>query len=332
MISRWIPICILSILALSNVAYAKCVGKITNPITDVCWSCIFPISIGSFTVLEGVESYDTQNSPSPVCACGAPIPRVGISVGFWEPIRLVDVVREPYCFVNLGGMKLDPGVHAAHGAQSYDDSTTRMGNYQVHWYQYPAIYWLKLISFAVCLENTEFDIAMLSEFDPAWDDDLVNFVLFPEAALFGNPIAQGACAADCVAASTGKLPIDALFWCAGCQGSMYPMSGTISNQVSPIQASLLLVERMTFKLHRLGDLRGSMGIAATCGTYPMPIMDKSQYKSQMTYPVTASDKGGVFACNPFGRSTVLWESGKTRPVKGEDFGYLVWRKRNCCAF
>ena len=27
----------------------------------------------------------------------------------------------------------------------------------------------------------------------------------------------------------------------------------------------------------------------------------------------------------------LWSSLKEFPVKGEDFGYLVWRKRACCA-
>jgi conjugal transfer pilus assembly protein TraU len=27
---------------------------------------------------------------------------------------------------------------------------------------------------------------------------------------------------------------------------------------------------------------------------------------------------------------VLWGSGKEFPYQGEDFGYLVWRKRSCC--
>jgi conjugal transfer pilus assembly protein TraU len=316
-------------------AQAACHGKMTNPVTDVCWSCIFPISVGGFTVIDGTEEYDTKNPSNPVCACGSPIPRVGIRVGFWEPVRMVDVVREPFCFVNLGGIKIDPGAGfttAARGSQSYDDSQTRSSNYQVHWYEYPALVWLELITFVTCLEKGDFDLAMMSEFDPGWDDDIASLVISPEAALFGNPIAQGACAADCAAASSGKLPLDALFWCAGCHGSMYPLNGSIGNQTSAIQGSSLLVERMTFKLHREGLLWGTMGEAGVCQSYPMPIMDKSQYKSQLTYPMTAFNKGDVMACNPYGRTTVLWESGKSMPYKGEDFGYLIWRKRNCCAF
>ena len=25
---------------------ANCTGKFVNPITDVCWSCLFPLSVG----------------------------------------------------------------------------------------------------------------------------------------------------------------------------------------------------------------------------------------------------------------------------------------------
>ena len=31
-----------------------------------------------------------------------------------------------------------------------------------------------------------------------------------------------------------------------------------------------------------------------------------------------------------GATTIIPQTGKGYPVKGEDFGYLVWRKRNCC--
>jgi conjugal transfer pilus assembly protein TraU len=320
------------ILMLIESAQATCNGRMTNPVTDVCWSCLFPISVGGFTVAEGAESYDTPNPASPVCTCGSPIPRVGISVGFWEPVRMADVVREPYCFVNLGGISIDPGYPAPAGAQSYEDSTNRKAFYQVHWYEYPALIWLDIITFVTCLEGTDFDIAHMSEFDVTWNNDLDSFIFFPETALFGNPVAQAACATDCVAASTGKLPMDALFWCAGCHGSMYPMTGNIGNQTSPLQGSVLLVERSTFNLHRIGAIRGSMGTDAMCGTYYMPIMDKSQYKTQLTYPFTGKNHGSELACNPYGRTTTLWESGKSFPEKGEDFGYLIWRKRNCCAF
>ena len=40
---------------------------------------------------------------------------------------------------------------------------------------------------------------------------------------------------------------------------------------------------------------------------------------------------GRYACPPIGASDLKPGSGRTYPVIGEDIGYLVWRKRNCCA-
>lgn len=31
-------------------ANATCHGKFVNPITDVCWSCLFPLSIGGLSI------------------------------------------------------------------------------------------------------------------------------------------------------------------------------------------------------------------------------------------------------------------------------------------
>src|SRR3954470_3471494 len=71
-----------------------CSGRFLNPITDICWSCLFPLTVGSMTVYDN-EKPDTENPSNPVCACRDPVPRVGISIGFWEPVRLVDVTRHP---------------------------------------------------------------------------------------------------------------------------------------------------------------------------------------------------------------------------------------------
>jgi conjugal transfer pilus assembly protein TraU len=120
-----------------------------------------------------------------------------------------------------------------------------------------------------------------------------------------------------------------LFWCGGCQGSLYPFSGTIPAHVGGVQASLLATQRMMAKLHRELLLNGYMGKEGQCQKYPMPIIKKTQYKTQMVYPIPSTQRGG---CHPLGRSESLWASGKEFPYQGEDFGYLIWRKRNCCLF
>src|SRR5947207_820797 len=85
-----------------------CHGAFVDPIADVCWSCMFPITIGSMEVLSG-DAADTGNPSLPICLCSLPtfppIPRLGITVGFWEPMALVDVSRHPFCMVTLGGIQ-----------------------------------------------------------------------------------------------------------------------------------------------------------------------------------------------------------------------------------
>lgn len=72
-----------------------CTGRFPNPITDICWSCILPITLGGTTLanLDGQE--DIPNPSSPVCSCGVN-PTVGLSIGFWEPARHVEAVRKPF--------------------------------------------------------------------------------------------------------------------------------------------------------------------------------------------------------------------------------------------
>jgi conjugal transfer pilus assembly protein TraU len=310
---------------------ANCQGRFVNPLTDICWSCLFPMTIGGANV-SGGGFEDTPNPSGFICMCPKPplnLPTPGVPISFWEPARLVDVTRTPYCLINMGGIQLAGG-NRMQGRGSVADKGHSGGLkrsfYQVHWYVYPVIYWLELLTDFACLERASFDVAYLTELDPLWNDEETGFILNPEAVLFGNPIAQAACAADCGLASVG-FPNDALFWCGGCQGSLYPFSGTIPAHVGGVQASLLAVQRMMAKLHRELLLHGTMGKEGQCQKYPMPIIKKTQYKTQMVYPVPSTGRGG---CHPLGRSETLWASGKEFPYQGEDFGYLIWRKRSCC--
>ncbi len=325
-----IHFCLLIIFMCASKSQA-CSGRFVNPITDICWSCLFPISIGPVKVnTSGRE--DIPNPHQIPCFCPRPpIPLVpGIPVGFWEPARLVDVTRIPYCMVSMGGLQLGRGIvnHGIHGSSG--ERKTQHGFYQVHWYIYPVIYWLELLTDFLCLEKASFDVGYITELDPLWNADELSFILNPEAILFGNPIAQAACAADCTATSAG-FPQDVLFWCGGCQGSLYPFTGNNAAHNGGVQASLLMAQRMMAKLHRELLLWGTSGTSnhQICQKYPLPIIKKTQYKTQMTYPRPTTR--GPMACNPLGRTEVIWGEGREFPYKGEDFGYLIWRKRNCCA-
>ncbi|MEI8055419.1 MAG: conjugal transfer pilus assembly protein TraU [bacterium] len=314
---------------LVTTAYANCESRFFNPIKDVCWDCIFPISIGSMTIASG-DYPDTKNPSSPIELCtteGFKIPRIGLNIGFWEPFATTDVTPDPYCMVNLG-FSMDMG-NAGRGGKKARDPANSGAFYYVHWYKYPLILWLNIITSIGCMQGGDFDIAYLTELDPTWNDDELGFILNPEATLFGNPIAQAACAADSAKAQTG-LPLDELFWCMGTQGGTYPLTGRVFDEKGPIHSAVLLSERMDFKMHRQlliedsspddgGGLEGPI-----CHQHFAPIMPKSRYRYQMTNMISAADK-----CYQFGHDVISWESGKIKPDSGDCFGFMVFKKRNC---
>lgn len=305
-----------------------CTGRFVNPITDICWSCLFPLSVGSFKIWPSNRP-DTDNPDVPVCYC--PLAQVGVAMGFWEPVRLADVSMKPWCFVNLGGLSLNPGFdigqkHFA-GPSAIGGRGQNTGSWHIHWYIYPLIYWLELLTDFACMESASIDVAYVSEVDPTWQDSELATILNPEAVIFANPLATAACAVDCVEA-TRKLPLDALSWCAGCHGTMYPMNGNIPAQLGHVQGSRLALSRFIYKLHRQMVAEGTMGSKGLCSKYPMPVLRKQQYRLQGVNPRPQTK--GRYACAPIGAASVLYGAGQMTPVIGEDFGYLVWRKRNCC--
>ena len=337
-VSRWFTPLLAAVFLLlplsvsSAKAAANCTGQFVNPISDICWECTFPITIGGVILVASAEGVsEAANPTSPVCTCPSPTPpyvRVGITVGFWEPVRLIDVSRKPGCFPNLGGLDIELGP-VRFGATGFSNGGTNKSVLHTHYYHYPVWTLLEALIDSTCTDQgSGFDIAWISELDPLWLNDGLAFILQPEAALFTSLPAHAACAADCVT-STAGIPLTELFWCAGCQGSMYPMTGNITAHVSGVQAALLTAERLLFRLHRQLTAWGSIGPLALCGRYPMPIMDKRQYRLQLTQPVSMTIPG--LACNPPGRTSTHYEwRGGEIPVVGENWGFLVWRKRNCC--
>lgn len=319
-----------------NLCYSACTGRIFNPITDVCWTCIFPISIGNIPVVTGGVP-DAINSSTIPCICEGKIlglPQVGIPIGFWEGIEIYDMSKDPFCFVSLGGMKIEASIFTGRGSESINERSGRYSNWHLHKYSMPIFKLLSIVFDTLCLELSNFlspfDVGYMTEVDPMWMDDELTFILNPEAVIFNNIVAQSACVADCVSA-TAHLPLDSLFWCGGCQGSMYPMTGNIPGDYGAIQSTLMTMQRFIYKMHRELQMWDTSGAEALCQPIPMPIIKKSQYRTQLTYPVPMNTGGLINGCQPMGRSNVLYDFGKEIPVVGENFGYLLWRKRNCCA-
>lgn len=70
------------LFSLSSSLQAKCPGRFVNPITDICWKCVFPLTIMGVDV--GGNS-NPQTPRTPICICNRPPlnqPTPGIPVGF----------------------------------------------------------------------------------------------------------------------------------------------------------------------------------------------------------------------------------------------------------
>lgn len=308
-----------------NQAALPCKGHMVNPITDICWHCLFPLSIGNARVVSSDLS-DTDNPNSPIGFCPTENGfRIGLNIGFWEPFALTDVTDVPYCLVNLGGHRLSLGKTQRKGGRHVVGQGQIRAFYEVHWYKYPLISWLNLITASHCREQGNWDIAYLTELDPTWHDSEMSVVLSPESILFGNPITSSACAADSLSSTIMKKPLDTLFWCAGSQGNHYPLTGYVNAPLSPVQTALLLTERMNYKLHREQLITDSSSKSGEiCHTHRYPMTPKSRYCYQMVNQVVAGK-----ACYPSGYSTLVWEATKIKPHTPSQYGFLLWKKRNC---
>ncbi|MDO5531901.1 TraU family protein [Sutterella sp.] len=317
----------------AQAATASCPGRIINPVTDICWSCLLPITAAGATVAKSGSLPDYDTDAKPVCSCGTGVNlRVGVSLSFWEPLRTAEVVRHSWCFPSLGGLEMEPGDLRAKDqgrTPKRFGTTRRTAFWQVHWYHSPWLFVLETLLDHQCLEQAPWDLAYLSELDPLWDDTLLSFVLTPEAALTTSGAAIGVCAVDCVLASAGASE-KTLYWCSGCQGSVFPLSGWMAGQNSPLQAWHLMAHRFAQKLTREGVLWTAHGQKGQCGPYWQPIFEKPAWRTQLIYPSRTTSKETGACCQPLGRSTAIWGSGKSWPYTGEDGAVLLWRKRDCC--
>ncbi|GKY13285.1 hypothetical protein THJ046_16850 [Campylobacter jejuni] len=301
-------------------------SQILISLTELCWECIFPISIAGIQVIQGPMPDPQGSVGSPICICPAPPPlffRIGIPIGYFEPSRMLDSVKDPYCFVGLGfGM---PEMLTASKGTKGDGHDRARVFYQSHYYIYPIIGMVGILIDAACMNITSgVDIAYMTEVDPLWQDDELTALINPEALLFGNPISNLACMADSVSAQA-NVALDPLFWCKGSWGNAYPLSGNTGSK-DYVEDAASVAGSMIYKLHRELILWESAGQLGLCGEYPMPIWRKSSYRLQILAPVPHPMGMGI------GQSGILWSFAKNYPIAGDNFTFMVFKKKECCAF
>lgn len=326
-IKRFILALIMTVmLPLQAEAGLTCQGSFPNFVTDICWSCMFPITMMGIPLISG-EDYPSNPSASPACLCGDQL-KIGIPTSFWEMEYMTDVTNIPGCFPLLGGIQIDPGINSMeYGA---DSTVTSHSFQQVNLYINPAMYIMGAVTDSSCLDTRGFDVPWVSFADPTHNDDALAMMVTPYAYPFAGLTALAAGSVDAVAASAG-FPIQSLFWVAGAWGPMYPLTGNVAAKVSRDQMGRLETARLMAKLHAVGTQWTAAGSGAMCGYLPELIMDKREYKVSRLLPFPEQKILGS-CCMPIGRTTILAESGTQAPTPSfKDFGYAIFRKRDCCS-
>lgn len=292
-----------------------------DALTKVSWDCMFPMTIAGLVTLGGEEEQAPSGQRSPICSCmqygsGS----VGIPISFWEPKSFIDVVQDAWCFPGLGiqmeGLE-DPFMND--GSRS---SNTLYTFAQSHYVLFPVLALLDMYYDLPCLhydDGSEADIALISELLPTWNNDLLSGVVYPETVLFANPAAQLACMADAVTANFNQ-PVNALFWCLGSWGTVYPLTGTISGS-DQMEAHAALAARTIFQMLKLGLMKEYQEDG--CGQRYVTMWTKDRYKLQLMIPT--SD----YKCFAFGRSSFTWAAGLNTV---ENHSYFMFRKVDCCDF
>lgn len=300
--------------------YAACDGTFINPVTDIQWSCTFPIRVGGVQLASGGEE-NPSSTTSPVCVCeqGA-LPIIGIRVSFWEPTRIIETVSDSYCMQSMGMSLKKSADGKLDGGLTNNDSGSGKAFQQMHYYIFPAWAILDMFMDLPCIESDSFDIAMMTELNPAWNNELLSLIVNPESLLFANPAATLACSSDSISATSG-MPINALFWCMGAWGNSYPLAGSITS-TDYVEANAGLAARGIYLMGRTGLLMDTSNDG--CTKSYSPIWNKDRYRLQIMKPTKGS------ACLPIGREGLLWTGGK-HSGNSDNFSWMMFKKNDCCA-
>lgn len=325
---RFVLLAVLMCLGISTASWAVCRPTLMNPVTDVCWNCMFPIRIASIPIIpnsSGLPDYNQQTVP--VCTCPAPPPifvRIGVPLEYWSPTYTMEVVKDTFCFPSLG---IELNVRSSGRGQG-DQSSKAWSTgefFQAHMLFNPAVAVINTILGTACAggNGNAFDVMYMSEVDPLWADDKINTLMWaPETLLFANPVAQLACTAESVSALTG-YPIQHLFWCQGAWGPIYPNSGH-TFQSGLLNGSAGVVGKVLAKTAKTTLLKDHQ--KNLCAPTTQNIWNKRLYRYQIARPGIGSQ------CIPIGRTSMIWGVAKNLPNRADNFLYNVFEKRACCMF
>lgn len=330
-----ISIAVLSLFSGMALASAVCKGDVWLP-TSTNWNNAFPITTAGVSSGGGVNNPSKMYMPA-MCVCKfiGPVPVPGIGITYWEPLYIAEVTNMPGCVSSLGGIKVLPDsltnyVESSSKLYNSDHELSGGGNnlrnMQVHWLEYPLFAIMDVFGGMGCQSGMAgFAVGGLTEINPVWQQETLANMFYPMVFLVAEVPAQLSCIPDSIA-STARNPIDALFWCVGAQGLMYPLTAWSSMLDSGgANTNLNILAKFMQTYAQSGALLATIGKGATCNSHYSPYLIRSQFRFEPIQPVGSSRTA------TFGMPVELWGSSPPlNPADRIDNNFLIWQGRQCC--
>ncbi|MCU8009945.1 TraU family protein [Shewanella sp. SM101] len=332
-------------------------GYFNNLINSFCWSCTLPFNLAGFS-----DNVPKGANDSALCSCSDAlgVPELGVSLGYWSPDHLVEVSATPWCSPTLGGTLMQNdltmrGRPSNPETQSAETISFLHYNYIIN----PVFKMLGLFLLPECDTSPGFfdlDIAYMSILDITYENSALSFLFTPDAIPIANPIGRATCVADGMLMTSSGSANESLWFCAGLDGPLYPLTGFIHADNDFIRNTQLITTRSLAALHRRGLARKTYGKDAMCSPEYSPMIPKAQYKISMMYPSPEANPAAASAakpdksansegdsqseldgswdecCHPLGWPTIWWGAGRKSVGNGKDQHavYSIFRYTDCC--
>jgi conjugal transfer pilus assembly protein TraU len=327
---KLLAIAVLSLSLYAPQAKALCAKRDllgAKMLTQTCFACMLPVHFAGVPIAPGMPARKDSVQPFYVCPTLIP-PKFGFSVGFYDPVFSIEVVKDPYCFPSLGVGKDGDSSLLESGTQG-EATGDKQAFYHAHVMMTPILEILGIFE-AICpstkAATDAFDILDFSEVIPQWSDEALSAIMYPETALFANPALMLSCMADGTSAQI-STSIDSMFWCKGAWGGTYPLTGNTLSKSSLEDAASVGAGFIAFSHRNLLMWRtwgGDTG-RMCAGLAPHPFWDKSAYRMQLMYPNVHPKASQI------GEAGIIsqWSSMKWEPWTGDNFSFLLFRKLDC---
>ena len=314
----------------------SCPNDFINPVSDVNWNNALPIIIGGIdsSAIAGKAPRQPRDLKiKAICETCKLFPPFGLGITYWQPAYVAEVQNKAGCFPSLAGTDVKiPDVAAPVTNSNAISPPAKNGSprqMHVHLIKYPLFAMMDFFNALVCDDaSSAIAIAGFTELDQFWKHDMWANIMMPEAMLYANPVAILACSADAVA-STHDFPLDAMNWCLGSQGILYPTSGRTNqdNTMSIAEENMLLLGKYMQLQARQFRLPVTTGPEAKCGPVFAPNLKKSQFRIAPIKPVKTNVSG-----IKFGQLGSTWQSTPPlHPGPRYDSVFLMWQGYQCCA-